>query len=62
MTKIEILQLIDKKNKQIIELSYKIRKETKNLPSIHATGRINNYIQNINVLYVEMQTLENIIV
>lgn len=62
MTKEKILKIADTKNKQIIELSKKIKKEVKHLPDIHSIGRISNYINSLNALILELDLLKKILV
>ena len=62
MTQKEILKLMDEANKEILDLSKQITKDTKNLPDINCVGRIGNNIQRIKHLYFKIQILTEIVV
>ncbi|XAI97321.1 hypothetical protein [Leptolyngbya phage Lbo-JY46] len=58
----EIINLTDFKNKKVIEICEKIKKEINHLPDINSIGRLSNYISQINVLQVELELLKKIII
>lgn len=62
MTQKKILKVADTKNKQIIELSKKIKKEVKYLPDMHSIARISNYINSLNALILELDLLKKVLI
>lgn len=58
----DILNLLDEKYKKLFELSEKIKEEVPHLPDINSVGRLSNYIQNINVLHIEIELLKRILI
>lgn len=61
MTQDQILNLTDSKNKQIKEICEKIKEEVKYLPDVNSIRRLTNYINQINVLQVELELVKKIL-
>lgn len=58
----EIIEIADKVNKQIISTSKLIKEESKHLPDKYSLRRLNSYINTLNELIVELETLQNVII